>query len=97
MADFEPTLTVIRRDTHVCMSLGALATGRGATLDEAEQDLVRRLRAAAVAIHDYGILGGTEGPPPDIAALSFLYQLGEIAAAGGDIRTRLSPSSGFSP
>ena len=62
-----------------------------------EQDLVRRLRAAAVAVHDYGILGGTEGPPPDIAALSFLYQPGEIAAAGGDIRTRLRPGSGFSP
>ena len=97
MVGFVPTLTVTRRDTDVCISLGALATGRGATLDEAEEDLVRRLRAAAVAVHDYGMLSGTEGPPPDIAALSFLYELGEIAAAGGDIRTRLRPNAGPPP
>jgi hypothetical protein len=27
--------------------------------------------------------------PPDLAAMDFLYQLGEIAAAGDDIRSRL--------
>ena len=27
--------------------------------------------------------------PQDIAALNFLYELDEIAAAGGDVRTRL--------
>jgi hypothetical protein len=27
--------------------------------------------------------------PPDLVAMDFLYQLGEIAAAGGDIRGRL--------
>jgi hypothetical protein len=30
-----------------------------------------------------------EGPRPDPAMLEFLYELGEIAAAGGDIRKRL--------
>jgi hypothetical protein len=27
--------------------------------------------------------------PPDLAAVGFLYEIGEIAAAGGDIRQRL--------
>jgi hypothetical protein len=27
--------------------------------------------------------------PPDLATMDFLYELGEIAAAGGDIRSRL--------
>jgi hypothetical protein len=27
--------------------------------------------------------------PPDLGTIDFLYQLGEIAAAGGDIRSRL--------
>jgi hypothetical protein len=27
--------------------------------------------------------------PPDLAAMDLLYQLGEIAATGGDIRGRL--------
>jgi len=34
----------------------------------------------------------SEGPQPDLAALEFLYQLGEIAEAGGDIRERLFSS-----
>lgn len=97
MAGFVPTLTVTQRDGDIRISLGALATGRGTTLDEAEEDLVRRLRGVAIAVRESGMLGATEGPPPDVAALSFLYELGEIAAAGGDIRTRLRWNPGLPP
>jgi hypothetical protein len=31
----------------------------------------------------------SEAPPPDPAVLSYLYELGDIAAAGGNIRERL--------
>jgi hypothetical protein len=31
----------------------------------------------------------SEAPRPDLAILEFLYELGEIAAAGGDMRQRL--------
>jgi hypothetical protein len=31
----------------------------------------------------------SEGPRPDRAMLEFRYELGELAAAGGDIRARL--------
>ncbi len=97
MAGFVPTLTVTRRDGDIRISLGAFATGRGGTLEEAEEDLVRRLRRAAIAVRTPGVLGATEGPPPDVAALSFLYELGEIAAAGGDIRTCLRWNLGSPP
>ena len=36
-----------------------------------------------------GFTISSEVPPPDLRWLDFVYQLGEIAAAGGDIRDRL--------
>jgi hypothetical protein len=70
--------------------LGGLASGEGATLQEAADDLVARVLVLVTAFRSSGI--GTlprEGPRPDPAMLEFLYELGETAAAGGDIRQRL--------
>jgi hypothetical protein len=36
-----------------------------------------------------GFTVSRELPPPDLRWLDFVYQLGEIAAAGGDIRDRV--------
>jgi hypothetical protein len=36
-----------------------------------------------------GVPRGLAEAPHDVAALSLLYELDEIAAAGGDVRTRL--------
>jgi hypothetical protein len=51
---------------------------------------VARVLALVMAFKSSGIgpIAG-EGPRPDLAMLSFLYVLGEIATAGGDIRERL--------
>jgi hypothetical protein len=50
---------------------------------------VQRLLGYAMAIRASGLPGSSELGPPDLAAVGFLYELGEIAAAGGDIRQRL--------
>jgi hypothetical protein len=65
-------------------------TGEGATLQEAADDLVARVLALVMAFGSGGIGPvSNEAPPPDPVLLNFLYELGDIAAAGGDIRERL--------
>jgi hypothetical protein len=59
-------------------------------VQEAADDLVVRVLVLAMAFRSGGIGPlSSEGPRPDLAMLEFLYDLGEIAAAGGDIRQRL--------
>ena len=55
----------------------------------AADDLVQRLLTYVMAFRASGFRPSLELAPPDLAAMDFLYQLGEIAAAGGDIRSRL--------
>jgi hypothetical protein len=67
-----------------------MAYGEGATLQEAAYDLVARVLAMVMAFRSSGIGPvSSEVPPPDLVMLDFLYELGEIAAADGDIRERL--------
>ena len=42
-----------------------------------------------MAFRASGIQPSRELAPPDLATMDFLYELGELAAAGGDIRSRL--------
>jgi hypothetical protein len=65
-----------------------MITGQRESL--AADDPVRRVLVLVTAFRSSGI--GTlprEGPRQDPATLELLYELGEIAAAGGDIRERL--------
>jgi hypothetical protein len=67
-----------------------MAYGEGATLQEAADDLVARVLVLVMAFRSSGIGPiSSESPRPDLAMLDFLYELGEIAAADGDIRQRL--------
>jgi hypothetical protein len=59
------------------------------TLQGAADDLVQRLLSYAMALRASGFRPPAELGPPDLAAIDFLYELGEMAAAGGDIRGRL--------
>ncbi|HYN19251.1 MAG TPA: hypothetical protein VEY96_14345 [Actinomycetes bacterium] len=51
--------------------------------------MVQRLLTYVLAFRASGIRPSPELAPLDLATMDFLYQLGEIAAAGGDIRSRL--------
>jgi hypothetical protein len=87
---FTPTLEVRQVAGRVRLLLGQLAYGDGATLQEAADDLVVRVLVLAMAFRSSGIgPASSESPSPDLAVLEFLYELGEIAAAGDDIRDRL--------
>ena len=83
-----PALSVRERAWGVRLHLGTLAYGDGPSLQEAGDDLVRRVLIVARALRTGGFTAPRE-IAHDVAALSFLYELDEIAAAGGDVRTLL--------
>jgi hypothetical protein len=83
-----PTLTVTETSGGVRLQLGGLARGEGATLQEASDDLVQSILSLALAYRSSGYQCARE-LRPDLAAMSFLYELGEIAASGQDIRPAL--------
>jgi hypothetical protein len=85
---FTPPLTVQELPGRVRLCLGTLAHGTGPTLQDAADDLVQRLLSYTMALRASGLQASSE-LGPDLAAVGFLYQLGEIAAADGDIRQRL--------
>jgi hypothetical protein len=87
-AFFMPSLTVTESGGLVQLQVGALARGRGASLQEAADDLIRCLLAVVLAFRSSGFRGSCE-LQPDVETMDFLYELGEIAAAGGDIRARV--------
>jgi hypothetical protein len=80
-----PSLTVTERGDHVRLQLGGLACGEGTSLQDAADDLIRRLLGLALAVRSTGFRASLE-VQPNFEAMDFLYELGEIAAAGGDIR-----------
>jgi len=82
-------LTVQESLGRVRLCLGSLAHGDGPTLQDAADDLVQRLLIYAMAFRATGFQPACELGPPDLAAIDFLYQLGEIAADGSDIRSHV--------
>jgi hypothetical protein len=88
MASHSPALTVRESARGVRLHLGSLAHGDGPSLQEAADDLVRRVLVIARALRTGGFSVPREAAH-DVAALSFLYELDEIASAGGDVRARL--------
>jgi len=82
-------LTVQELPGRIRLCLGDLARGDGLTLQAAADDLVQRPLVYAMAFRSSGLQFSTELGSPDLATMDFLYELGEIAAAGGDIRSHL--------
>jgi hypothetical protein len=81
----------IREESGRCrLWLGSYAFGDGASLQEAADALVARLLDVALSFRS---AGGVRYPPelgpPDLRWLEFVYEVGEIAAAGGDVRARV--------
>jgi len=82
-------LTIQEFPGRVRLCLGDLARGDGFTLQAAADDLVQRLLVYAMALRSSGFQFSTELGAPDLATMDFLYELGEVAAAGGDIRSHV--------
>jgi hypothetical protein len=72
----------------VRLQLGQFARGEGTTLQEAADDLIHRLLGLVMAVRSSGFSASCE-VRPDLETMDFLYELGDFAAAGGDIRQRL--------
>jgi hypothetical protein len=81
-------LTITESAGRVRLGLGGFARGEGSSLQEAADDLVCAVLRLALALRSKG--AGARGEfRPDYETMSFLSELGEIAAAGGDIRARV--------
>jgi hypothetical protein len=83
-----PALTVTETGGRVRLSLGGIAQGEGPSLQEAADELIRRILELALAFQSSGC-GVSSELSLDLETLSFLHELAEIAAAGGDIRERV--------
>jgi hypothetical protein len=83
-----PSLTVTERGDVVRLQLGSFVRGEGPSLQEAADDLIGRLLGLVVAVRSSGFRASSE-VWPDLVTMTFLHELGEIAAAGGDIRARV--------
>jgi hypothetical protein len=84
-----PTLELRQTGQRCRLWIGGRAYGDGATLQEAADDLVARLLVTAMAIRASGLTWSPEGGSVDRPWLDFLWELGELASGGHDIRQRL--------
>jgi hypothetical protein len=84
-----PSLTVRENGERCRLQLAGSAWGDGTTLQEAADDLVARVMLLARAIRTGEWTYPRELGAPDRRWLEFLYELGEIAERGGDVRRRV--------
>ena len=90
MEAWTPELSVKDVGGRCRLSLGSQVHGEGATVQEAADDLVRRLLTLAMSLRSgAGLRVSPETPHLDQRWFDFLYELGSIAAGGGDIRDRV--------
>jgi hypothetical protein len=83
-----PALTIAEHGGRVRLTLGEFAQGQGASLQEAADDLICSILRLVMAFRTSGFRASSEFRP-DFETMNFLHELGEIAAAGGDIRSRV--------
>jgi len=83
-----PALTITESGGRVRLALGGIARGEGSSLQDAADELVSSILRLVLALRSSGFRMSSE-MPADLETMSFLHELGEIAAAGGDIRARV--------
>jgi hypothetical protein len=83
-----PSLTVTESGGHVSLQLGGFARGSGSSLQEAADDLIDSILRLVLAVRRGGCAVSSE-VRPDLETMTFLHELGDIAASGGDIRERV--------
>jgi hypothetical protein len=81
-----PALDVDESAEGCRLSLVGVTYGDGATLQEAADDLIARLLGLVTSVRTTGFRVATELGPPDRNVLDFIWEVGEIAARGEDIR-----------
>jgi hypothetical protein len=79
-------LQIAEVDGRIRLSLEGFSYAEGLTLQEAADELVRRLLVVAIAFRNGGIGSMSSECRPDLSLLDFIWQLGEVAASGGDVR-----------
>jgi hypothetical protein len=88
-SEWMPALDVVEVDGRCRLRLVGFAQGDGSTLQEAADDLVSRLLVIAMSCRNGGFRISREIGALDLRSFEFIHELGEIAAAGGDIRERM--------
>ena len=83
-----PELTITENGERVRLNLGGFAQGEGSSLQEAADDLVCSILRLEMALRSRGFRACPEARP-DLEMMNFLHELGDVAAAGGDIRSRV--------
>jgi hypothetical protein len=95
MAVFVPSLNLFEHDGRVRLALAGFGHADGATLQEAADELVRRMLVIALAVRAGDVRPRSTECMVDPAQLAFIWELGLIAASGGDIRGRLFGPEGI--
>src|SRR3954447_24980040 len=81
-----PQLLLRERDGRCRLTLVGLTHGDGATLQEAGDDLVRRVLEVAYGLRFSGFGVSSDLPPPDYRLLAFLWEVADRAASGEDVQ-----------
>jgi hypothetical protein len=84
-----PPLVVQKQGGGCRLRLANEAWGDGPTLQDAADDLVARVVRHATALRSGGFACPKDLSPLDPRWLDFLYEVGELAASGGDVRRRI--------
>lgn len=84
-----PELSVDETSTGCRLTLAGITYGNGHTLQEAADDLVARLLTIVLCSRTSGFRIPPGLGPPNRHLLEFLWELGDIAARGDDIRDRV--------
>ncbi len=95
MAAYTPSVSVVDIDGRVRLGLAGFGHADGATLQEAADELVRRVLVIAMAVRAGDVSPRSTECMVDPPQLAFIWELGRIAASGGDIRSRLFGPEGL--
>jgi hypothetical protein len=92
---WSPTLDLWESAGRCRLSLAGLTHGEGSTPQEAADDLVARLLNLVLCARTSGLRFPSEFGPNDqcLSLMQFIWELGECAARGEDIRERVFGST----
>ena len=86
---WSPAISLRESSGRCHLTLAGLTYGVGFSLQEAADDLISRLQGIAIGARSSGFSHAAEIGPPDRNLHEFIWELGELAAAGEDLRPRV--------